>query len=1145
MSEISKKASYQQAIASDPDVSAWVSANAGSGKTHVLVNRVIRLMLTGTRPEKILCLTYTRAAAAEMSNRLYKTLAEWIPLEDERLIEEIHKNTGHFKPEKDQLAEPRRLFARALETPGGLKIQTIHAFCEQLLHRFPVEAGITAGFEVMDDRQSKDLRARIQSQFLSDIALQQDRAMADHLANVVRYAGGQRGFEDLMITLLNKRSDLDASYEDLAGTRKRLQLLLGVEDTDTTISIAREAMHGMNRHELNTAAEVLKTETGTTFIENARILKRALASDVPTDVFSLLRSLMLTLKGQAKKSICSKNVKDNQPHIAATLDAEKQRILALSEKAKAVDIYQSTCALLQIGREITRLYDREKKRLGFYDYHDLIARVLAMFAEMPDASWVLFKLDGGLDHILIDEAQDTSPEQWRIMGFLADEFFTGAGARGQISRSIFAVGDHKQSIYSFQGAAPKAFAEQRVYFDEVIGKANKKFKEVTFEVSFRSTCQVLETVDKVFAQAVARNGVGESSHSANRINEPGLVELWPLEDKAEKVGKNIWNPAERELNSQHSRIKLAAKVAKKIAQWLNDGDVLETGDGQRAISPGDILILVRNRTQMMDALVRALKLAGIPVAGVDRLKLTRHIAVQDLLALARFALLPGDDLNFAGLLKSSLLEKDNGKPFDDNDLIELACNRGPLSLWSSFEQEVAKGFASRKALQQLKMWRQRARVLLPFEFFASVLTGDNIRPALLTRLGQEASEPLDAFLELTREFERSNTPSLQGFLSWIETSETEIKRELEQEGGQVRIMTIHGAKGLEAPIVILPDTYEVPDSGKIGKILFARPDTPVWRLKSEMETPVIDDLKANAIEEANEEYNRLLYVAMTRAKDRLYIGAAEGKHSIKDHSWYQLVKNIICTDGQELPDDVFGTVWRFGSLPKPSGVFSGPHGQATTATVPDWIRKNPPAVAASDRWVAPSKLFQGEARTAETFRSPLKTDDSNRYLRGNLIHRLLQYLPDLPAGQRWEKAKQYLDVHGRDLSGDDKRQALEEIISILQDTRFAKVFSPNSQAEVPVVARIKLADGSTFVLNGQIDRLAVDDNEVLIVDYKTNRPPPANLDGVNLQYINQLAAYRLALADLYPDQQIRAALLWTHNTTLMEIPPARLIAALN
>ncbi len=1148
MSQQKNKASLDQASASDPDVSAFVSANAGSGKTHVLVNRVIRLMLHGTAPEKILCLTYTKAAAAEMSNRLYKRLAEWIPLDDDQLIEKIHHNTGHVKVDKDQLAEPRRLFAKALETPGGLKIQTIHAFCEHLLHRFPIEAGVTADFQVMDDRQTYELMARVKAKFFQNV-LNRPEDQSAGLAEIVKYSGGQQGFDKLIQSLLTKRDDMRVIYEDLDGAKLRLASALNVPVDISMEDVYESVQQIIDPKAYAFARDVLCARTAKTDISQGQCIDTLLSCKTGSETFAIMKKLFLTAKNieKSEKSLCTAKCAQEHPDILILLQNGMDAFIRLYEKANCVTVLNASMALFEAGKTITQFYDDEKNHRGLNDYSDLISKVLNMFANMESAAWVLYKLDGGLDHILVDEAQDTSPAQWDIIQFLTDDFFTGAAVRPNLLRTIFAVGDRKQSIYSFQGAVPKSFDEKRDYFKNLIEQNGETFRPVDFDVSFRSANNILNTVDKVFSQDIAARGVNQTTHVGVRSDAQGIVEVWPVIEKPPSDKVSIWAGKNDDQAEQTTKLVLAKKIAQKISSWLKSGEILTSKN--RPVQAGDILILLRNRSQLMDGLVRALKLENIPVAGVDRLELTSHMAIEDLTALARFCLLPQDDLNFAGLLKSSLLGRDDGQPIIDDDLLFLTGQATNRSLWQITKKLAEDGAPYQDAVNLLEKWRGLAQKLLPFEFFSHVLNTGGIGQKIFTRLGEEANEPIDAFLLMAQEYEKNNVTTLQGFLSWLEHGDSEIKREMEQEAGEVRIMTIHGAKGLEADIVIMPDTYDVPDTSKTPAILKITDNTQMWKLQSAFTTNLTEELKQQYLCEAQEEHNRLLYVAMTRACERLYIGAAQSNKKLQDNSWYSLIKNAVCHDENQFKDKIFGKVWRIDeSVVEANQTKNQPVDEnLQQLELPDWANSQPLVQKAARKWLAPSRITGPGDDNTELHLAPFSGGNTNQFLRGNLIHKLLQYLPNIRGDQR-ETGQAFLEKHGKGLTSKERGDTLAEVMTLLNDPTFKDVFCPQGLSEVPIVAEIRLPSdssdkGENFILNGQIDRLLIDEKRILIVDYKTNRPPPHTTAQINPQYIRQLATYKLALRQLYPQHEIRAALLWTHNATLMEVPRSQLIDA--
>ena len=1147
MSSAAQATAEQQTRASDPATSAWVSANAGSGKTHVLVNRVIRLMLASTAPERILCLTYTRAAAAEMSRRLFDELAGWIAMNDQELLNRIHEHTGHVSYRQDELAAARQLFARALETPGGLKVQTIHAFCERLLQRFPVEAGMVPGFEVMDELAQRELLSQASARVLAVARSQEDAAVTSDLANIVGLTSADR-FDGLLKELLDNRHVLMPLLHHEGALQAQLDELrqaLGLQNVDSQTELISRTMSALD------VATYQRAMSATVIKKPIRECIETLLH-AQTDQQKLLawQSVFLTAKGdeRAPGGMFTTKAEADEPDLHRFMLDEQQRVLRISDQIRAARVLEATGALLRVGLEIVKAYEAEKRKRGLSDYDDLISKTRELLEEKDASLWVLYKLDGGLDHILIDEAQDTSPQQWSIVARLAEEFFAGEGASQQTKRTVFAVGDYKQSIYSFQGADPAEFARMQAHFRDQSSGIGAQLEEVPLLTSFRSTPEVLGVVDKVFAQPLADIGLADMiesglTHTPRRTGQAGRVELWPLETSDEQPGEDMWRAPRRIDAGSHPRLRLAHKIASTIRHWVETREEL-TPRG-RPIRYSDILILVRQRTTFMDALVRALKLAGIPVAGADRLRLTGHIAVQDLLALARFVLLPEDDLTLASVLKSPLVARDDGEPIDEDDLFALAYGRGKLTLWQRLASAVSEGAAYSKALRSLEAWRARSGFATPYQFFSEVLIADGRRKALLQRLGTEAADPIDAFLSEALNFQAGHTPSLHEFLGWLEGADVQIKRDMDHGANEVRIMTVHGAKGLEANVVILPDTTSVPDKKKVPEILFAESaglgPLPVWKLRADLQPSLTKDLTANYLGAQMAEYNRLLYVAMTRARDRLYVCGYSNKDEARPDSWYGLVASVLAQPEYLTADGS----WRIDGQQSDAIEDRREDSELAVAAepAPGWATVPPPAEPASLRWFVPSRL--GRAAGDETVAGdervdpPLGGAGEDRFRRGNLIHKLLQILPELPASERATAGARYLDMQRID----DGNQILAEVMALTNDPAFAPVFAPGSRAEVPLAAQVDLGSGP-IGLTGQIDRLVVRGDEVLIIDYKTNRPAPQRIEAADSAYIRQMAAYRAALRTVYPDKTVRAALLWTNSAKLMEVPQGLMDEAL-
>ncbi|MBS0246029.1 MAG: double-strand break repair helicase AddA [Proteobacteria bacterium] len=1121
-----------QTSASDPAQSAWVSANAGSGKTHVLAQRVIRLLLNGTDPARILCITFTKAAAANMANRVFDVLRGWTVLDDTALDAAILR-TGVKSITPALRLRARQLFALALDTPGGLKVQTIHAFCTQLLHLFPFEANVPARFEVLDEATEHQLLHDLTMDVLLEAAEKPDTALGRALAQAVLAAADQT-FQDMIRNAIGERDPLTRWIEaagGVEGARAQLSRVLGIAPDDT-VEAADAAMFGASlfaENEWAGIAGVFDTGSANDHKQAARI--RALSGlDMPKRVDRYLDIFCNSDRDKTRDNVMTGKLGKAHPELCERLTRERDRVWDLLTRKRAIEARDRSMALFTIAHAVIVRFRKEKDRRGLLDYDDLIDKTLELLTE-ASAAWVHYKLDSGIHHVLIDEAQDTSPKQWAIVERLVSEFFAGKGAHER-ARTIFAVGDEKQSIFSFQGADPKEFASNRLHFKMLHERADLAFEGIEFKTSFRSGANVLGAVDVVFKSETAHAGLSADNvgpvHQSLPDKAPGLVELWDLTE-ADLIDKKPGWDAPFDLQTARSApAKLADRIAGTVAAWRGQGR-----------APKDVLILVRQRGPLFEAIIRALKQAGVPVAGADRLVLTQHIAVMDLMVLADALLLPEDDLALATILKSPLFG------LSDAALEKLAWNRGRASLYASLrtnEPQLAARFDTMQA---------RARDLSPFAFYAWLLGAHDGRRQFLSRLGHEAADALDEFLNLALDYETRETPTLQGFVAWLRVAEAEVKRDMEMERDEVRVMTVHGAKGLEAPFVILADTTTRPEGAIPPKLLTLTPvEAPsgapapmVWAGRKASDNAAMTTARDAVLRDATDEYRRLLYVAMTRAAERLVVCGLKGDKKIPDGCWYQLVDNALAdlTVRENADDGVGdgeGTVRRFRKTdPFASSVSQTEQSNATTrnaapppAVVPDWLRYDAPRDT-TVRAITPSGFDESAPR-------PLPPPGQNKaMLRGSLTHRLLQSLPGIPPERRVKAAGDYLARAASDLSGADHAKLIADVLRVLDDARFGALFGPGSRAEVPIVGLVEV-DGETRRVNGQVDRLVVTPDWVLIADYKTNRPAPASLaaaESTYPQYIRQLSLYRAVLAKLYPGRGIRCALIWTEVPDLMEL----------
>ena len=1125
----------QRAVA-DPAVSAWVAANAGSGKTHVLAQRVINLLLEGVAPEKILCITFTKAAAANMTKRVFDTLSEWTTLDDAALNEAIGSRSD-IKPNAARRALARRLFARSLETPGGLKVQTIHAFCTQLLHQFPFEANVAARFDVLDETEQTQLLERLTLDLLLEAARTPQTAIGRALEAAITAASDQ-SFRDAIRAAIGMREVVARWIIDSGGVEAAIAAMsrqLGLGHGESRGSIEDAFFSGSVIAPSQWPAVAAALEQGRRSDRDQARHFRQLASLPRSDRVEAYLDIFCTANGRsARRSIVTQHIKDKD--LVERLAAEQARVCTLLERLRAVICRDRSAALLIIVHEILQRYKSEKDRRGLVDYDDLIEKTLTLLSNV-DAAWVHYKLDFGVDHLLIDEAQDTSTKQWQIVRNLVAEFTAGAGARPS-TRTVFAVGDEKQSIYSFQNAAPKEFAEMRRYFERTHQAGRRSFVFREFKHSFRSGANILAAVDAVFsdkdiAASVSSDTDGFPPHIALPVAPPSLVEIWEPVEPEKGAEIDGWDAPFDQVSETSPRVRLARRIARTVRRLVEAR--APVGTEGRALRYGDVLVLVRQRGELFEAIIRALKNENVEVAGADRLMLTEHIAVMDLMVLADALLLPADDLALATILRSPLFG------FSDNDLFALAWDRGPLPLRTALSRRASETkFA--EAVARLDRLAELAKRETPFDFYAQVLGADGARRRFLARLGPEANDALDEFLNLALEYERRETPSLQGFLAWLRQARAEVKRDMEIARDEVRVMTVHGAKGLEAPLVILADTMTPPAGPRQPRLLTLSGGAVVWPGKKADDSSAMASARLATLAEARDEYRRLLYVAMTRAADRLIICGADGERKRPDGCWYDLVRATLApqlveeTDGGE-------KVLRFRqAAAEPAAVApAGVPAKTAEPELPSWLRQAAPVQAPRPAPLAPSSAFDEEIGQ----KVPGTAGDRQKALqRGQIVHRLMQSLPDIAPAARKSALQHYLGNAARDLSPDERAEIARHALAILEDNKFADVFAPGSRPEVPIIGRISRSDGEPLLVAGQVDRLIATDKAVLVVDYKTDSVVPDRLDDVPAAYIAQLALYRAVLTRIYPGKHVRAALIFTAGPLLVEISSSTLDAAL-
>ena len=1093
------EATRRQHDAAEPVASTWLSANAGSGKTRVLTDRVARLLLEEVEPQHILCLTYTKAAASEMQNRLFQRLGAWAMLDDTALRTALSDLGLDRAPKPEDLHRARTLFARAIETPGGLKIQTIHSFCASLLRRFPLEAGVSPQFTEIEDRASELLRAELVDQMA-------DGPDANILGALAKHYGG----EDFL--------SLTGMIVGMAGQFDDLTLGDALAFFDQPPNLTREMI------ERNTYAPgdwdivqelipALKARGGNDSKEGTRLaaLKALDFGALPTLMGVFLYGPTAKAPHKAKTGrFPTKDTQKAVPHLIDPLNELMQRIEDARAPMLALEAAERTVVLHQFARRFIALYATVKQRRGWLDFDDLIQKARQLLSDDRVAAWVLYRLDGGINHILVDEAQDTSSAQWDVIRRLAEEFSSGEGARPDVKRTIFVVGDKKQSIYSFQGADPREFDRMQREFGSKLSESGQSLRDLTLDHSFRSSPAILRLVDTVFQDAPSA-GFGTGSHIAFNGDLPGRVDLWPLVPKPEQEARQDWfDPLDRR-NPEHQFRILAKQIAGHIRKMIDTRVQIPDVDGPRPVQPRDFLILVQRRGGIFPDIIRACKEAELPIAGADRLKVGAEVAVRDLGALLAFLSTPDDSLSLAVALRSPLFG------WSEQDLFTLAHHRKDEFLWAELRTRAAQYPQTVSILQDL---RANIDFLRPYELIERILTRHGGRKRLLARLGTEAEDGINALLSQALAYERASVPSLTGFLAWMETDGLVVKRQIDSASNQIRVMTVHGSKGLEAPIVILPECGK--RDIQIRDEIISLNGTPVWKMSSATQP----DQMIERIEEMKtaqrEESLRLLYVALTRAEKWLIVGAS-GELDKAGDDWHQRVEaGMRASGGFDIETPVGPGLrmehgsWNFSDVPVDAAEITAPPGLPACFSAPA------PAVTGQSDTLSPSDLGGAKALPGEGL------DETTAKAYGSWVHHLLETgTPGLSQNPPRE-LPEHLQQH-----------AVQEAAAVLNNQDLADIFAPSALAEVSITARL-----GAHRLHGTIDRLVVSPEHVHIVDFKSNRVVPDHPRDCPEGVVRQMAAYSEAIAQIYPGREQRLSILWTRTGQLMALPHDMVMDAL-
>lgn len=1114
------KATLEQQLASDPAQSVWVSASAGTGKTRVLVSRMLRLLLAGNKPEKLLCITFTKAAAAEVLQRIQEIVLDWSISPADKLRTELQALLERA-PHKDETARARRLLPLILQVPGGMKIMTIHAFCQSVLARFPLEAGVTPGFTVIDESQSYHFLQQAKFRLLEETTSENDPELFHNLTWFFDrvYEGSQN---ELIQNVLLKRYRLDELlFADRGDIKQKLCTLVGIKPSDLENDPEVDMLRSIPRDALRRTLPDLFAADGKTLLKAAQALQNWL--DHGAGGFDAYKSIYLTTKNTPQVNLFN-GLKKISSSVDDLLTTQAEECIRCIEQKNKIDLVKDSYALLDICLKITAYYQDIKAKQGALDYEDQILLTSGLLQNPLDSQWVHYKLDGGIDHILVDEAQDTSPAQWRIIKGITEEFFSGDARYQQGTRTLFVVGDEKQSIFSFQNADPVEFSAARQFFASKTGESDAAWQDLSLIENFRSAPLILALTDQVFSTphmvAAVTHDLTPVQHHAFHNKRPGQIDLWPLVPTPEKEIVSYTDKPE---------FILANSIADEIQSLLTQN--ITCGDGQ-PLQPGDIMVLVRTREPLISHLTKAFKDRSIPVTSTDRLVLNQQLAVQDCLAAMQACLHPQDNYTLACFLKSPFIA------LDEASLYQLCIDR-PASLWQQLVQSGHHDIVS--YIQHLA---RAVHTSQPGHFIHHLLSHPcpadtrSGRHALVTRLGYDSDDILDELLLTAYGFVDNGNSCAQSFLSWMQNDASTIKRtNSESDKSRVQIMTVHASKGLQASVVFLADAHAKPGPYKNTRDVLWQEnfaDGFLWGTGDAQKTAVFDAEKQRYAQLQYAEYYRLLYVALTRAQDRLVICGTDRKsRGGGDYqSWYECVSNAVACMQSTYTTQEFNLfnvqakrLLQAGEIPKTK---DKEQVHIDNTPLPPELLNKPAAEPGIIRPLRPSRPQEEDLPGL----SPLHTVKNDPYRRGQILHKLFRLIPDYPQDEQEEALYNVIRHHVSDPEEQDTMVA--EVLSVIQNPYFSHLFTPAARAEVPVVGEVTI-DGQHYAISGQIDRLLVEENRVLIVDYKTNRPPVLDESKIPAAYHHQMRAYKLLLQKIYPDKKIETALLWTAVPYLLPI----------
>ena len=1103
-----------QQLASNPNNSAWVFASAGSGKTKILVDRVLRLLLDGVNPNKILCLTFTKIAASEMQNRINSELSNWVLLDDSKLIEKLSQLSGNY-PNNNDLKKARTLFVKILDDESKIKIQTIHSFCQNLVKIFPFEAQIKPNFEVIEKSQEQLLLQKSQKEILK-------RAISNEsLKNLVIKINAtlhEETFSELISELLSKKEQLTILKENFFGIEGVIAEIfknfsVSINEENYLNKIFDNFLQKIDSNKILNLADKLEN---TGLVNNTKIaiaIKKFTHNPI-IENFSIYQEAFFTQENKPRK--VSKEI-SQELELSSLIASQQEIIIDFSDQLNSYNICNSSALLLRFVDQILEIYSDLKNQNSFLDYNDLIIKTNQLLNNPNFSEWIKLKMDGFFDHILIDESQDTNHQQWNIIKALCEDFFSGIGASNK-NRTIFIVGDEKQSIYSFQGAEPNISQEIYSYFVEKLKDHPIKFYKIDLNNSFRSLSSVLEIIDATFSgkkESAAITKITEfRGHQAIRSGI-GRAEIWPkIKKKPLDSPNNLYQwkidfSHDFSLEENYNETDfLAEKIVLKIKDWVENKRILE---GRiEPLNYSDFMILLRNRTNNFDKiLTKFFHKHNVPIVSSSSIKFCDNLIIQDLLSAAKFALFDYDDLNLACLLKSPIFA------INEEELLEICLikNSDGINIYQALQQ-IQKFTAIKNQLDEIKA---KSLELNVFEFFYFLLDEKENREKIIARFGKNSANIIDKFLLKTFDFCKNFSPNLNKFLDFIEKLDLEISPSM-QRNNEVLITTIHATKGLQSPVVFIPDccfiTNQLPSTReKISWIKFDQNTLPVWCAKKNEENKLLKTHREQKKQLAKDEYLRLLYVAMTRAEDEIYI--AGFGNADNEESWYQIIKNSFIDKAQELK------TWQldFSVTDDLREKFEIENNVLGLGNKEYKYLENLQNIAKIDD-VDSIKFLAKKALTIKKDITISSQIDQGQ-IKGRLIHKILEIIgKNHQIDQNWllDLSKKII-VKEDFLNPSEQEEIYFQISNFLNSQTFKNLFSLGEiKCEVPIAGNL-----DNQAINARIDLLIIKENEVLIIDYKSDEFLPKEIP---IEYLSQLNLYKMLIKNIYPDKKITCGIFW-------------------